>query len=129
MVRKWIIHIYSSLVNSVHVAEKIRTEHLPVLKITMGRGEAKNKRKANKEAEGGEKKVVNVDGNVNPPSKNRHANFLCELSPYNLAQLRDAESKHYARISGVEVEVFRVVRPGVLAADLLSTAVDVACVI
>ena len=96
----------------------------------MGRGEAKNKRKANKEAEGGEKKVVNVDGNLNPPSKNRYANFLCELSPYNLPQLRDAESKHYARISGVEVEeVFRVVRPGVLAADLLSTAVDVACVI
>jgi len=68
----------------------------------MGRGEAKNKRKANKEAEGGEKKVVNVDGNLNPPSKNRYANFLCELSPYNLPQLRDAESKHYARISGVE---------------------------
>ena len=95
----------------------------------MGRGEAKNKRKANKEAEGGEKKVLNVDGNVNPPSKTRYANFLCELSPYNLPQLRDAESKHYARISGVEVEVFCVVRPGVLAADLLSTAVDVACVI
>jgi len=68
----------------------------------MGRGEAKNKRKANKEAEGGEKKVLNVDGNVNPPSKTRYANFLCELSPYNLPQLRDAESKHYARISGVE---------------------------
>ena len=75
----------------------------------MGRGEAKNKRKANKEAEGGEKKVLNVDGNVNPPSKTRYANFLCELSPYNLPQLRDAESKHYARISGVEVEVFCVV--------------------
>ena len=80
----------------------------------MGRGEAKNKRKTNKEAEGGEKKVVNVDGNLNPPSKNRYANFLCELSPYNLPQLRDAESKHYARISGVEVEV------SVLLLDLVS---------
>jgi len=102
----------------------------------MGRGDAKNKQKGNnKGAEGGEGKrapSANAD-NATPALKNPFANLLCDLSPYNLPQLRDAEAKYYARIesSKVEILVFRVLlieQYRCVPADLHSTAVDVACV-
>jgi len=67
----------------------------------MGRGDAKNKQKGNnKGAEGGEGKrapSANAD-NATPALKNPFANLLCDLSPFNLPQMRDAEAKYYARI-------------------------------
>ena len=123
----------------LHIAEtNHRTNHLPPIS-KMGRGEAKNKRKGNKGAEGGgeEKKTpsTNADNNAAPPpTKNPFANLLCDLSPYNLPQLRDAEAKYYERIEIAKVEPGFLLfstnscSRGVLAADLLSTAVDVACV-
>ena len=72
----------------------------------MGRGAAKNKRKGNKGAEGGEEKRApssNAD-NATPAAKNPFANLLCDLSPYNLPQLRDAEAKYFARIESSKVE-------------------------
>ena len=103
--------------------------------LAMGRGDAKNKRKGNKGADGGEEKRTlpssNAD-NATPVTKNPFANMLCDLSPYNLPQLRDAEAKYYARIesSKVEFSVFSTINSssGVSAADLHSTAVGVACV-
>ena len=102
----------------------------------MGRGDAKNKRKGNKGAEGGEEKrapSANAD-NATPPPKNLFANLLCDLSPYNLPQLRDAEAKYYARIERSKVEnlifcvSFLLEQYWCVPADLNSTAVDVACV-
>ena len=76
----------------------------------MGRGEAKNKRKGNKGAEEGEK-INASDNNSTPGIKNPFANLLCDLCPYNLPQLRDAEAEYYARIEISQVEHFF---PGVL---------------
>ena len=73
----------------------------------MGRGNAKNKRKGNKGAEGGEEKRApssNADSNVIPATKNPLANLLCDLSPYNLPQLWDAEAKYFARVESSKVE-------------------------
>ena len=71
----------------------------------MGRGEAKNKRKSNKGAEEGEKiNASTFDNNSTPGIKNPFANLLCDLCPYNLPQLRDAEAKYFARIESSKVE-------------------------
>ena len=39
-----------------------------------------------------------------PKTENPFANLLCDLSPYNLPQLRDAEAKYYERIEIAKVE-------------------------
>ena len=100
----------------------------------MGRGDAKNKRKGNKGAEGDEKKTPSTNAdNAAPKTENPFANLLCDLSPYNLPQLRDAEAKYYERIEIAKVEPGFLVfstnsRSRGVPADLHSTAIDVACV-
>ena len=102
----------------------------------MGRGDTKNKRKGNKGAEGGEEKKTpstNADNAAPASKKNPFANLLCDLSPYNLPQLRDAEAKYYERIEIAKVEPGFLVfstnsRSRGVPADLHSTAIDVACV-
>ena len=90
----------------------------------MGRGDGKNKRKGNKGAEGGEeKKTPSSNPDIaTPATKNPFANLLCDLSPYNLPQLRDAEAKYFERIESSKVDFLCVLHRAVLVPQQTCTA-------